>query len=146
MTTLTELMTTSVATEYFSFKPSLVEAYTTGDCWRMACEINIQSGLPIVALGPNETYWIHVANRLPDGRILDVLGMWEEEDFVSHWDWYQPGELELFDTTLKAIDLETSEYTYPNTTKNVHRHAPQVLQQAGFSLKKNSLLSKIWNW
>ena len=68
------------------------DAFTYGDCWRLAKELHDITGYPIYALGcsytgPAETErnWCHMFVRLPDGNLLDVRGVWDEEAMLEEW-------------------------------------------------------------
>lgn len=94
-----------LAAETIRFTPprNIEQAYTEGDCWHFAETIHRLTGLPIVSaqwdeksmpvhipstgewLHPTYSYWAHIANRLPDGRIIDIQGIWLEEEWLEHW-------------------------------------------------------------
>lgn len=98
-------MTTPTAgTVRFNHPREVEQAYTQGDCWYLAETIHDLAGYPLVTAqwdeepmavyyaatgkwwrSPGGSYWAHAANRLPDGRILDIQGIWKEEDWLSHW-------------------------------------------------------------
>lgn len=68
-------------------------AFTTGDCAHFAKCLNKNAGLPIFYLGDKETgngnivdkRWSHFVNKLPDGRFIDVEGIWTEKDLLKRW-------------------------------------------------------------
>jgi hypothetical protein len=71
----------------FSFGDDAVEAFTTADCGYLAIAINAASGLPMVTISDDEPdSWYHAGVRLPDGRILDIEGIWDPQDWMAHWD------------------------------------------------------------
>lgn len=77
----------------FSFPKETVQAFTEGDCWVLAEEVRKMTGWEKVAVGYDDTeegqkpdfYWLHVANRLPDGRLLDITGIHSDEEFIDRW-------------------------------------------------------------
>lgn len=73
--------------EPFNYGPDEKQAFTEGDCWELARLVALTSGHPIVtASSPsNHKNWYHAANRLPDGRILDIEGIWEESSWLEVW-------------------------------------------------------------
>lgn len=91
-TMLTEVTDTSVIDDY------VIEAFTCGDCWRLALTMREQYGLPIAFFAaapiPSEkpfvfdatTMWCHVFNMLPDGRFIDVNGIATSEKIHGDWE------------------------------------------------------------
>jgi len=69
----------------FHFPSQVREAFTDGDCWVLAWEGANMYDLPIVTVSGNESFWLHAANLLPDGRILDIEGIWEQQDWLARW-------------------------------------------------------------
>jgi hypothetical protein len=74
----------------FSFPEPVVEAFTVGDCWSLACEVEYLSGYAVTVLlhsgnDYDEVNWFHAGNRLLDGRILDIEGVWEEVAWRQRW-------------------------------------------------------------
>lgn len=76
----------------FDPAPEVEEAFTYGDCWRLAKAIHDISGYPIYAVGcahtgPSESNrdWSHMFVALPDGNLLDVRGIWSEETMLDEW-------------------------------------------------------------
>lgn len=84
----------------FSFDSEVVDDYTCGDCWLLAAAVKDVTGLPFVAyFDKADGQWNHVANRLPDGRIVDIEGVWTPEAWAEKWDrWFLKAE-----TTLPAV-------------------------------------------
>lgn len=110
---------TATATRFFNFPTLVQEAFTLGDCWHLAETIHTMTGHPIITASWTETVtehdpitdeeevwtytsWSHVAVRLPDGRILDILGIWSEQEWLDHWAeqskvyFYDPEEQSIF--------------------------------------------------
>lgn len=77
----------------FDFAEDVIEAFTEGDCWALAEEVQKLTGWDIVAIGfkgdgkvsPAERYWEHMANRRPDGLILDITGLHNEKRWLEGW-------------------------------------------------------------
>lgn len=67
----------------------IVDAFTNGDCWRLALSLNSLAGLPIYAVCsldcPRDT-WCHVFNQLPDGSFIDIMGIHSESEMLSKWE------------------------------------------------------------
>lgn len=65
-----------------SFPDDVVEAFTEGDCWRLALAIERVYGYEMVFYGNKgelDNTWCHALNRLPDGRMVDING-WQTMD------------------------------------------------------------------
>ena len=65
-----------------------VERYTQGACDALAFTVSQRTGWPVVLCGDGPggvMGWVHAAVRRPDGRILDVEGLWDEMGWVMHW-------------------------------------------------------------
>lgn len=77
----------------FNFAADVIEAFTEGDCWALAEEVQKITGWDIVAIGfngdgkvfPTERYWEHMANRRPDGLILDITGLHAKKSWLEGW-------------------------------------------------------------
>lgn len=79
----------------FDFAADVIEAFTEGDCWALAEEVQALTGWDIVAIGMDdephskpvsERYWEHMANRRPDGLILDITGLHNDKHWLEGWD------------------------------------------------------------
>lgn len=96
------MTTSTIESTRFNFSVEAQRAFTHGDCWHLAETIQTMTGLPLITAQWEETlttyftraekweqvkntYWSHVANRLPDGRIIDIDGIWLEEDWLKRW-------------------------------------------------------------
>ncbi len=68
-------------------------AFTQGDCGHLAKHLEKQLALPLYYLGdaqegsvaPSDRRWSHFVNRLPDGRFIDVEGVWTEAELLKRW-------------------------------------------------------------
>lgn len=81
---------------HFSTEDEL-DAFSNGDCAHLAKALAKKTGGSLVVLSDDEDFelnlrvdpglvlWDHMAVKLNDGRILDVNGLWREEDIVSKW-------------------------------------------------------------
>lgn len=72
------------------FPRAVVRAYTEGDCWFLAGKVHDYAGFPVVALYPLDATafpdsFVHMGNRIPGGRILDIEGIHEDEDWINTW-------------------------------------------------------------
>lgn len=140
--TYDEYMTIPVSENViFQLPDNVQEAFTFGDCWHLAQTINRLSGYPVVTVQweePHRSLWCHAANRLPDGRIVDIEGIWEEEEWL--WKWQVHNELHV---ELDVLVMFAQEWTpeswaqevaecdfdfyYPEISENVEQYAKQVL-------------------
>lgn len=67
---------------------SVMDAFTNGDCWRLALSLNALAGFPILAvcsLDHPENTWCHVFNQLPDGSLIDITGIYSEAEMLDKW-------------------------------------------------------------
>lgn len=138
-------MTTSVETEStpdikFPFGASTVEAFTKGDCWVLTQSLNAQCKemAPVTISSTCRRWWCHVGNRMKDGRIVDIEGVWEEEAWLAHW---TPYVYEHHDTEIMVLDWTTQEFAdeidgargytfspkFPVFSKNVETYADAVI-------------------
>lgn len=73
----------------FGFDSKAVAIYTKGDCCTLAYALNVKYNLPVVVLHKYDYCpedWCHMANLLPDGRIVDIEGIQDEVEFCQRWD------------------------------------------------------------
>lgn len=69
--------------------------YTEGDCWALALAVHRMTGWPLTALGyadedstpREERGWVHVVVRMPDGQLLDVRGIRDEDTCAREFLW-----------------------------------------------------------
>jgi hypothetical protein len=70
-------------------RPATVEAFTHGDCWRLAVEVRRLTGLPLIFANPlpemQSDYWEHVGALLPDDTVVDVNGITSREQWLAKW-------------------------------------------------------------
>ena len=136
-------MTAIANTEYsFNFPIEVQEAFTLGDCWLLAETIHKMTGYPIVTTQweePGDSNWSHAGIRLPDKRILDIIGIWSEEEWLHHWhqndDTYNipretrvmfAKEWNLTDWTEELLYLDAG-INYPDIAAHVTSHARTML-------------------
>lgn len=72
------------------FPRAVVRAYTEGDCWFLAGKVHQHAGFPVMALYPLDATaypdsFVHMGNRTPDGRILDIEGIHKVDDWINAW-------------------------------------------------------------
>jgi hypothetical protein len=85
----------------FSFPEETVFDLTHGDCWFLAASLSKATNLPYATIyGDGEIQ--HVGIELPDGRIVDIEGIWEPHDWETRW--YD--ELEAFEVYLGCSPSE----------------------------------------
>lgn len=139
------LMTTStVESLRFNFSVEAQRAFTHGDCWHLAETIHSATGYPLITAQWEEatdSYWSHVANRLPDGRIADIEGIWSEEEWLQRWHiksdtfFIDKEDRTMFvKTWLKADWQEEALYCdleicYPEISEHVTTYAKAILAQ-----------------
>lgn len=85
-------MTTTVtaatvgATPLVAFTPFTSEeihAFTQGDCWELARTLGANHNLSVVIVSFPFMGLVHAGAKLPDGRIIDIEGIWTQEDWVK---------------------------------------------------------------
>lgn len=72
----------------FIFTQKEFDAFSNGDCDHLALEFHKKKGLDPVLVGKfynGQWDWDHMASKLPDGRIIDIQGIWTREDFARNW-------------------------------------------------------------
>lgn len=70
----------------FAFPDTVVEAFTKGDCWVLAKDIEAATGYPIAMATYGDGYWCHAGNVLPNGLIVDIEGTRTEKEWVARWE------------------------------------------------------------
>lgn len=68
-------------------------AFTKADCAHLAKTLYKSANLPIYYLGDKvskeglveDRNWSHFVNKLPDGRYIDVEGIWTEKELLKRW-------------------------------------------------------------
>ena len=80
----------------FSFSEEEVVAFTESDCFLLAEHIQTATGWERVAIGtewgedgkldkPADYDWVHMVNRMPDGKLVDITGIYDEDTLVDKW-------------------------------------------------------------
>lgn len=67
--------------------------YTNADCAHLARELHNKTGFPIFFLGDStdsgvpvgDRRWSHFVVRVPDGRFMDVEGVWTKDELIKRW-------------------------------------------------------------
>lgn len=110
-----------------------INAFTNGDCWAFALEVNRVYGYPIVVhlfdeQTPDDNTemallgWCHAYNMLPNSYAFDVTGVYQMDDMEQFW-----GELEvcregwsgaylLKDKTEERLLFERRDRLYPKVS------------------------------
>lgn len=105
--------------EPFDYSDEEKQAFTEGDCWELARLIALTAGHPIVTASSSFSHrdWYHAANRLPDGRIIDIEGIWEESYWLEIWS--SRLRLDEEDNRAIAIDWDFTSFMADVDSKNV---------------------------
>jgi hypothetical protein len=142
------IMTTMIAEapSTFVIDEYVIEAFTCGDCWRLALAMRECHGLPIAFFAgvpilkgrpfafDSKTMWCHVFNALPDGRFIDVTGISTGRDIHDEWDdalWLSGGDRAKIVVPTEAevsLMLDGVEEMYPEfDTAIVAKHLGSLL-------------------
>jgi len=81
-------MTDGLETVRFNnFHEDTVLRYTNGECGALAEAISRRTGWPIslLEIGDEPRAAEHAVVRAPDGRYLDIQGLWTARDLLNHW-------------------------------------------------------------
>ena len=104
----------------FPFFSKEIRAFTEGDCWRLAHALHELTGWEIVALSdadeyevdandlPEDSYWSHMVVRHPKGYLVDIEGIYSEEDILHKWEPFQGITFEASDNGYLAHVWESS--------------------------------------
>lgn len=97
------------------------------------------AGYPIVTFQCplyNKDLWAHAVNRLHDGRIVDVEGVWEEKEWHLRWcDLMGLDPLEVYTRTWEPEAWENELLTgkfkleYPYISGNAPLHAQTIMEK-----------------
>lgn len=68
----------------FDFDDSTVFEYTHGNCWYLALALQQKTGLPIVCVWGDDLMQ-HVGVELPNGDVVDIMGVWTSSAWGSYW-------------------------------------------------------------
>lgn len=75
----------------FEPKEWIRELFTSSDCWLLALNVHEKTGFPIVLCSLDEDVpeedmaWVHVGVGLPDGRIMDIEGIFTIDEWMENW-------------------------------------------------------------
>jgi hypothetical protein len=103
-----------------------IEAFTEGDCWRLAKALRKITGLPLVFANPHQLtnrcervlgleYWEHVGLLVDEETVLDINGLTPVWDWAKKW---AGAEHRYFFTDRDddiAVLLEDQDHMYPAT-------------------------------
>lgn len=112
-----------------------VERFTCGDCHLLAWEIRRRAGWPMLCFtaasrrGPYD----HAFVLLPDGRALDILGVWSTDELAESWGW-DPGQHAAFE--LKDVcGWWGEDESYPGSSARARILAPCLIDFAAQALQ-----------
>lgn len=112
------------------------EAFLLGDCAFLAQTLNKNFGYELVVVCENdntiphhERGWQHFAVRNNAGLIIDIAGVWEEENFLAYWE----QEYEILEWRVLGItpELFSAYQEFPRSFPEV-----DVTEAAKFVAKK----------
>lgn len=70
----------------FTFPEHAVKAFTEGDCGYLAMVLSLITGFTAVTASiDDESSWTHAGVLTPDGRVLDIQGLWTVETWLDKW-------------------------------------------------------------
>lgn len=108
-----------------------LDAFTEGDCWVLAREINKRTGWKVFALGAfpehvdfskrtlNDLDWVHVVVQTPDGSYLDVDGLSTGDALVDRYENHVFG----------MYDWEPEEYVFEEVASKADWEALRLRQR-----------------
>lgn len=106
-------------THRFDFPADAVRAFTDGDCGYLAFELHRLTGFtPVTASMDYKHQWTHAAVLTPDGRVLDIEGVWDIHDWLDRW-------LEGHDG-FEHFAAEWNSIAFMGTVKKVMPHFPHI--------------------
>lgn len=118
----------------FKFDYCTNEAFTSGDCWRLASALNLKYGYPLVAFffdneGLDNGYWCHFAVQTEDGRVLDITGIHDTSEVEKEWGPADSGPQvdAMIDKAYEDMEPLYPEYDPDETAEWVHEKAVQAL-------------------
>lgn len=72
------------AVKEFEFPEDAVFELSHGDCWLLAASLRNATGLPYATIyGDGEIH--HIGIELPDGKVVDIEGIWEPDVWERRW-------------------------------------------------------------
>lgn len=104
----------------FSHRPDTELRFTNGECGALAEAIHRRTGWPIAVITTSCAHLEesqHAVVKIPDGRYVDIEGIWTEDDLLAHWtndygyDWASQ-ELCLRDLTDEQWESEVDGLRY----------------------------------
>ena len=111
-----------------------VEAFTYGDCWRLAADLHRLTGWQMVAVGVDfqmdtpldERGWAHMAVITPNDIVVDVMGATPVEQWLERW---RDATLTDFWNSSDAGDLEYGDVDVEDFTFGVEGWAELISGQ-----------------
>lgn len=76
------------AEEEWPFDEHDIDVYTSGECYRLARQLEqLGAGTLVVVRPPgSDTAWNHMLVRLEDGRYLDIEGVHTRAEIAKYWE------------------------------------------------------------
>lgn len=120
-------------------------SFTTGDCTHFAKNMQKKFGLPIFYLGDNfskndsveNRRWNHFVNQLPDGRFIDIEGIWTEKDLIKRWkvdelgSGWKPDSVNPADPSdmrkMGMVSREFPQISIPKTITKIKKHLAPII-------------------
>jgi hypothetical protein len=99
------------------FGKNIIEVYSEGDCWALAAYMRDAYNLPAFALITDDDpeygeMWCHIVNQLPDGRFVDITGIYYGETIAQAWGaaYIMPADKFLTQEHLAENGIEPNEF------------------------------------
>lgn len=104
----------------FGFDSKIIEAFTEGDCWRLAFDLNDKLNYPVFVITDLETslgdcpsmYFGHMFVQNPEsGKFLDVNGEHTAEELLNE-DWGLDDDIPVLIEVSEDLKIEQAEISY----------------------------------
>lgn len=133
---MTNLPRADRSVKFYFLQPFERNAFTMGDCSHFAKALH-KKGLPIFYLGEAKSLslpvsqrgFAHFVNRLPDGRFIDVEGIWTEKDLLERWGVDSLGSGFVPDTVALVSDVKDMRKMGASSPVFPHIKPGQVLKK-----------------
>lgn len=131
---MTTTVVSHIAAQAFDFSDMVREVFTEGDCWVLARAIESLTHCPIITINYTENdEWFHVANVLPNGLIVDIDGVFEQEEWLENWAeratlWCPEAYTKEWDAFnfYKSIDVPGFKPYYPDVSVDALDYAIEI--------------------
>jgi hypothetical protein len=118
----------------FSFSAEEIEVFSDGDCWELARKVQALTGWAIVTASDSND-WYHAANRMPNGRIVDIFGVWSQSAWLSHWDTIQKKFITYDEAGVYARIWSTGDFNQEISDEGIE-YAYEMAKESGQYAKK----------